>query len=215
MSDWATLFRNFIYRDVAFILGGSIVLASAAYCFDLWDPNALREFPIFYVILFAALAYVVGYAVQDFLGIFRISTTATPYTPRCVMRCIFWCFTRMNWTNINYGNSPEFEIDMDRRDVPPRTVQALDRIVSLKVVSMCVGACLLASALFVLCHRPTQWFISGMSFRWSHFDIVLGLVCFGFGLVLIILGRLKAMQEMQFNQAMRERGYLVSSQRRT
>jgi hypothetical protein len=194
---------------VAFILGGSIVLASAAYCFDLWDPNALREFPISYVILFAALAYVVGYALQDFLGIFRISTTATPYRPRCAMRCVFWCFTRMNWTDVDYGNSPEFEIDMDRRDVPPRTLQALDRIVSLKVVSMCVGACLLVSALLVLCHRSAQWLISGMSFRWSHFDCVLGLVGLGFGLVLIMLGRLKAMQEMQFNQAMRERGYLV------
>ena len=211
MSDWATLFRNFIYRDVAFILGGSIVLASATYCFDLWDPNALREFPISYVILFAALAYVVGYAVQDFLGIFRISTTATPYAPRCFMRCVFCCFTRRNWTEVSYGNSPEFEIDMDRRDVPPRTLQALDRIVSLKVVSMCVGACFLPSALFVFCHRPAQWLLSGMSLRWSHFDIVLSLVCLGFGLVLIVLGRLKAMQEMQFNQAMRERGYLASS----
>jgi hypothetical protein len=50
-----------------------------------------------------------------------------------------------------------------------------------------------------------------MSFRWSHFDFVLGLVGLGLGLVLILLGRLKAMQEMQFNQAMRERGYLVPS----
>jgi hypothetical protein len=107
MSDWATLFRNFIYRDVAFILGGSIVLASATYCFDLWDPNTLREFPISYVILFAALAYVVGYAVQDFLGIFRISTTATPYEPRCFMRGVFCCFTRRNWTDVSYGDSPE------------------------------------------------------------------------------------------------------------
>ena len=33
MGDWATLFKNFIYRDVAFILGGTIVLASVTYSF--------------------------------------------------------------------------------------------------------------------------------------------------------------------------------------
>jgi hypothetical protein len=47
MGDWATLFKNFIYRDMAFILGGSIVLASAAYCFDLWGSNkAVSELPM-------------------------------------------------------------------------------------------------------------------------------------------------------------------------
>jgi hypothetical protein len=132
MSDWATLFKNFIYRDVAFILGGAVVLGSAAYCFDVWDPYALREFPIPYVLLFAALSYVVGYAVQDIGGILRISSTAIPYEPGHLARCVYRCFTRMDWANVNYPNSLEFEIDMGRREVPPRTLQALERITSLK-----------------------------------------------------------------------------------
>jgi hypothetical protein len=73
MGDWATLFKNFIYRDVAFILGGCIVLASFAYCFDLFrlldKASAGLHIPL--ALLLAALAYVVGYGVQDIGGVFR------------------------------------------------------------------------------------------------------------------------------------------------
>lgn len=222
MADWATLFKNFIYRDVAFILGGSIVLASVAYCFDLWNPNnALRELPIPYVILFAAFAYVVGYAVQDIGGVIGVSNTAVFLIPCFLDKYLYKRFTRMDWADVDFGNSLEFEIDMGRRNIPPRTLQALERIVSLKVIGMCIGACLLVSALFVLLHRPVQWLLlSGMSFGWPEigltkffsFDVVLSLVCFVFGVALIFLGRLKAMQETQFNQAMKTQDYLRSEQ---
>ena len=39
VGDWATLFKNFIYRDVAFILGGSIVLESFASCLPVVEAR--------------------------------------------------------------------------------------------------------------------------------------------------------------------------------
>jgi hypothetical protein len=59
MGDWATLFKNFIYRDVAFILGGSFVLASFAYCFKLFELLNFRtpsDLTVPFVILIGALA---------------------------------------------------------------------------------------------------------------------------------------------------------------
>lgn len=203
MGDWATLFKNFIYRDVAFILGGTIVLASVTYSFDLWDPKKLpSEMPVPYVILFTALAYVVGYGVQDIGGVFRISSTAVPYTPKGGGRCLYRAFTRFCWKPVDYadGMTPvEFEIEMGRQDIPARTLQALDRILSLKVISTCIGASLILSAVFTAIH----WFRSGRQFR----DVVLFFSCLAFGLALIGLGRLKAMQEMQFYQAMKKQRY--------
>jgi hypothetical protein len=154
MGDWATLFKNFIYRDVAFILGGCIVLASFAYCFDLFrlldKASAGLHIPL--ALLLAALAYVVGYGVQDIGGVFRGSSTAVPYRPSCFGRCLYWAFTRSEWRAVDYAQDTtpiEFEIEMGRQDVPPRTLQALDRILSLKVISMCVGASLILSAGFI------------------------------------------------------------------
>lgn len=208
MGDWATLFKNFIYRDVAFILGGTIVLVSVTYSFDLWHPNKLpTEIPVPNVILFAALAYVVGYGVQDIGGVFRISSTAVPYEPKCCGRCLYKCFTRLDWQPVDYDKDMtpiEFEIEMGRQDVPPRTLQALDRILSLKVISMCIGASLILGAVFIAVH----WLRSG----WQFLDGVLFFSCLVFGLALICLGRLKAMQEMQFYQAMKKQNYPRISQ---
>jgi hypothetical protein len=69
------------------------------------------------------------------------------------------------------------------------------------------------SGLFVLCHRPVRWLLLGMSFRVSTFEIASAVICFGFGVLLIVLGRLKAMQEMQFYQAMISQRYPRISQR--
>ena len=43
MGDWATLFKNFIYRDVAFVLGGSIVLGTVAHYLGLFHLKDLHE----------------------------------------------------------------------------------------------------------------------------------------------------------------------------
>jgi hypothetical protein len=203
MGDWATLFKNFIYRDVAFILGGSIVLASFAYCFDLFPllDKAKADLYVPLAILLAALAYVVGYGVQDIGGVIRLSSTAVPYKPSCFDRCLYRAFTRSKWRAVDYvhkdGPFEEFEIKMGGWCVPPRTLQALDRILSLKVISMCIGACALLSAVFVLIH----WFRQP-----SGSDIVLFIGGLVFGIVLICLGRLKAIQD-QFYQAMNNQNY--------
>jgi hypothetical protein len=212
MGDWATLFKNFIYRDVAFILGGSIVLGSFAYCLDLLQ---LKDLPFFTissvpnVILFAALAYVVGYGVQDSGGVMRVSATAVPYKPKCCGRRLYKAFTRLDWTPVDYheGTTPiEFEIEMGRQDIPPRTLQALDRILSLKVISMCIGASLILSGIFIAIHSLRS---GGQSYV---LDVVGFLSSFLFGAALICLGRLKAMQEMQFYQAMKKQRYPRVSQ---
>jgi hypothetical protein len=124
MGDWANLFKNFIYRDVAFILGGSIVLATVAHYFGPFHLKDLREnLPASSIILLAALAYVVGYGVQDLGGVFRVSTTAIPYAPSRFGQCVYRCFTRMEWKDVDYGvaNAVEFEVEMGRQDIPIRT----------------------------------------------------------------------------------------------
>jgi hypothetical protein len=62
MNDLITLLKHFLYRDVAYLVGGSIVMISFLYLFDRFD---IVELPVAYYLLFAGLAYFVGYAVKD------------------------------------------------------------------------------------------------------------------------------------------------------
>ena len=72
MTDLVSLFRNFIYRDLAFILGGAIVLLSAFYALRSCALASLHSLPNkpydqpYILFLFTVLAYVVGYTIQDF-----------------------------------------------------------------------------------------------------------------------------------------------------
>ena len=204
MHDLALLTRDFIYRDLAFILGGGIVLGSMAYAFG-WLPDRLdfKEIQTAYAILFAALAYVVGYAVQDVLAIPRITFTGHPFIPFSFMKFIYHCFTGSSWTNVSYltnETSSQFEIRIDRLDIPEATLRNLDRILSLKVISMCVGGCSLLGSVILSAKVMLGQSISGKA--------VLALIAlFAFSISLIVLGWIKGMQQMQFYQAIHEAGY--------
>jgi putative Mn2+ efflux pump MntP len=82
---------------------------------------------------------------------------------------------------------------MGRLAIPEATLRELERIRSLKVFSMCVGACSFLSAVI--------WLAEGIFNPSNVIDwIAVGLLPV-FGLVLICLGWVKALQEMQFYEA--------------
>jgi len=157
MAEVAALFKQFLYRDLAFILGGSIVLLSLAYAFRGCIPSHWlgywEEFQPASTVLIAAAAYVVGYAVQDVGGVLRLTSTGH-FQPKRRREWLYKRFSRKEWRPINYvaENDREFKFDIHLGclEIPERVIQELERIRSLKVISMCVGGCLLVSALIFL-----------------------------------------------------------------
>jgi hypothetical protein len=219
MNEFVRLFRAFLYRDLAFILGGSIVIASVASAFPggFWaQVSSLEKLPSAFLVLFAAMAYVVGYAVQDIGGVLGITFTGHPFNPER-MPCWFYCWTGVSWTSIpcwlykRFTNTRwkgvsyiqdnetpyQFEIRIDRLDVPEATSQRIERILSLKVIGMCVGSCGLLSSLILL---PLWLF-------WRSVPGLLVVGLFLLGVALICLGWVKAMQQLQFYQAIHLAGY--------
>src|SRR5215469_17180513 len=104
MTGLVSLFRNFIYRDLAFILGGAIVLLSAFYALRSCAPASLHSLPNkpydqpYILFLFTVLAYVVGYTVQDF-GAVLIGLTYTGYIhePGRISQGLYRRFTDYDW----------------------------------------------------------------------------------------------------------------------
>lgn len=200
MNDLIQLFRNFIYRDLAFILGGSIVIGSILYalkdCAGI-DINRLQTQP--YLLFLLVLAYVVGYTVQDIGAVLPLRLTFTGYVlqPNRFCQSLYRRFTGSSWTPLSYAGSPEearqFALHMNRLAIPDATLRDLDRILSLKVISMCVGGCSTMSALILF----GTW-IFNRSAAWIAAVLLLIL-----GVALICLGWVKALQQMQFYEAVK------------
>jgi hypothetical protein len=223
MTEIVTLFRQFLYRDLAFILGGSFVLLSLAYTFRGrgcigpidWHYD-WGKFPTAGIVLIAAAAYVIGYAVQDVGALLRLTPTSR-FQPGSLLKGLYKYFSRMRWEDTKYPNDREFsfEIHLERLDIPERVIQELERIRSLKVISMCVGGCLALSALIFLLHLVDLRGTALQSIAVPCLapsvarDWVIFFVSALLAVSLICLGRIKGMQEMQFYQSIHEANFPV------
>jgi hypothetical protein len=224
MNDLVSLFRNFIYRDLAFILGGSIVVVSTLHAFGR-SLYSLQNQP-YILFLLTILAYVVGYAVQDFGALLPWRPTFTGYVfrPGRLSRFVYWRFTNSGWEPLTFARNQEeavqFAMRMDRLAIPEATLRDLERIRSLKVISMCVGGCSLLSAIiFLIAFLDTflTTFLIKRAFSlFTFIDLIAAVLLIVFGLALICLGWVKALQEMQFYEALNAAGYpLRKKQERT
>jgi hypothetical protein len=199
MNDLVSLFRNFIYRDLAFILGGSIVVVSTLHAFGV-SLHRLQDQP-YTLFLLTVLAYVVGYGVQDFGALLPCRPTFTGYVfrPHRLSRFLYWRFTGSGWEPLTFARNQEEALQFATRlnkpkAVPKPILRELERIRSLKVFSMCVGGCSVLSAVI--------WLAKGIFNASGVIDwIAVGLLPI-FGLALICLGWVKALQEMQFYEAL-------------
>jgi hypothetical protein len=198
MNDLVSLFRNFIYRDLAFIIGGSIVIVSTLHAFGI-SLHRFQDQP-YTLFLLTVLAYVVGYAVQDLGALLPCRPTFTGYVlrPGRLSRFLYWRFTNSGWEPLTFARNQEEALQLAIRlnkpkAVPKPILRELERIRSLKVFSMSVGGCSVLSAVI--------WLGKGIFSPSGVVDwIAVGLLLI-FGLALICLGWVKALQEMQFYEA--------------
>jgi hypothetical protein len=228
MNDLIRIIRDFLYRDLAFILGGIIVIGSIAYLVGWLPLFNLKSLPAWSLFLIPAMAYVVGYAVQDIGGVIGITYTGYVLNPNRFCCWLYRRFSRAPWTAITIDLQPRFahELHMGRLDIPQVTRRSFERILDLKVISMCVGGCLLLSSILLLGSwlfaLLSPWLFALLS-PWRFalpptkpdgVALGLGILFFLFGASLICLGWIKAMQQMQFLQAIDKQGYpLLPSQR--
>lgn len=157
MNELVKAIKQFIYRDVLFILGGSSVLSTALYFLIDLDPKCLafkdilttKGIPTAVYILGAGFAFVVGYAVQDFFSVVGLVTTADRFSPNCLVKCMYERFVRTDWQDL-----PEFDPeDVTRKIDTIKCEQArvrLERIIALMQIGTTVGPCFLVSAVFLV-----------------------------------------------------------------
>ena len=182
ISDLPKSVRDFLTRDLVYIVGGGTVLTSFLYSSNRL-PNG--DIPVAFTLLGIGLSYVIGYAIQDLFSISRIVTTAQVPKPN---RFLKWAYERFE--NRPWEDLPECSFD----DVDHAVQSFLDndlyrahyeRTISHLMLGATIGPCMLIAALFVF----VRW-----CYHRNLFDFVLFALSLLLGCGLVILCWLKAIQ---------------------
>lgn len=153
MDELVKGFRRFIYRDALYILGGTLVLAAISYrlgCTECLKPHAR---PVYFLVIAAGVAYVVGHVVAEVLLVLRITNSGYFDSKSFFFRNIVMPFYRFytredfvfppNYTHENYSR-------VFGKVASERQKERTDRITTLISISTTMGSNLLVVALLII-----------------------------------------------------------------
>ncbi|MDD5326321.1 MAG: hypothetical protein PHY02_00730 [Phycisphaerae bacterium] len=108
MSKLAKSFRNFIIRDITYIIGGASVILSFLYVWGKIDvsKNSVninivpKSANIIFYIIAIGLAYAVGYCLQQIFSLLHIVKTADYFKPRFPLRWLYRCLAGERWEDV-------------------------------------------------------------------------------------------------------------------
>ncbi|HCO95357.1 MAG TPA: hypothetical protein DIU00_15645 [Phycisphaerales bacterium] len=201
MNELVKALKNFVVRDIIYIIGGSSVIVSFLYLFNKTDIHG-KEIHTAIYILIAGLAYIIGYCIQDTASWIHIVTTASFFKP---WRSLIWFYERFlhrKWKPIFSDIEGEDRRNkiLERLDQAELIIQekvSLDnktereRIISLMHMGTTMGPCSFVSGILLL----IKAFVDGnCTFR---FNITLAVSVLIISGLMIVLAWIKALELMK------------------
>lgn len=186
MNEFVKSLRNFLARDLLYIIGGTCVVASFLYLFGKLPE---KQPPIPYLIILAGVAYAIGYAVQDSMSFFPIVTSRHIDGPGKLSRCYYLFFTGIKWETVSERvNFPE---DYYRAvdNMSERKIEEFRRLITLKHIGTAIGSNLLVSFAFLAIKYFSEC---------KPFDGWIALFSLVLAVLLIVQSWVKGLQQTQF-----------------
>lgn len=173
--------REFIVRDLIYIVGGGIVLTSFLYRFDRL-PN--RETPLAFYLLGAGMSYVVGSTIQDMFSIFRLVTTAHVDKMRQPFKWFYKLLTKEVWNDIeDFDPSKVRQAIRFLKNNDQAFASSYERNISLLILRATMAPCTMIASLIIW----SQWYMCR-----NQFDFCLALITLFLSVVLFVLARLSS-----------------------
>lgn len=146
LSELVKTLRYFIIRDMIYIIGGGIVLASV---FDgVYGLDRLDNPPVALWLLLGGVAWVVGYALQDGSGLVRLSSTLYTPQPNVIIKKLYLLFTRERWDDSQLAISVLATTWCETKD--EHMLAEGQRIIHLMMVGTTMAPCLAVAAVVFL-----------------------------------------------------------------
>ncbi len=178
--------KDFITRDLLYVVGGGTVGLSFCFLFDVPIPQSPSTAMS---LLAAGIAYGIGYAIQDGLSLTRIVTTAPVVTPGRVVQSLYRQFVRTDWSQIDSAEFTKAQ-DLFTTIASDRDYTQWNRIVSLKHIGSTLGSSGLVAALLLVA--------SAVGEDGEARSVALALGSLVVSLTLIALSWVKGAQQSQF-----------------
>jgi hypothetical protein len=168
MSDHFKALEKFLFRDLSFLLGGSVVIGSGLYAFQRLPEEGFSTFKYF---LGLGVAYAVGYSVQEFFTLAHVVRTRARESPNTLGRLLYRLYERHP---INPWMPEQYDVARDwlYENAPQMFRDAHERTQSLKQVGTTLGPCFIVSS-YILLGKSAQ---AGMSFQSFVIDLAKCLV---------------------------------------
>ena len=183
-------FTKFLYRDVVFALGGSVIIVTLLYAFEK-IPAPKCPIAAYKYVVAAGVSYAIGYAVQDFFSLLGLVRTGAAVPPNVFGRFLYRLFERdprelKSFTSEDYGKAWHW---LYQKETPERYRDNHERTESLKQVGTVFGPCFAISGVILL----KVYFSNG-----KNFDLTIAVASIILGIVLWSLGWLKVTQQAQY-----------------
>ncbi len=202
MNELVKALKNFVVRDIIYIIGGSSVIVSFLYLFNKTDMLGKETHTAIYLLV-AGLAYIIGYCIQDTASWIRIVTTASFFEPWPSLIWFYRRFLHREWVPIfpDIVDAEERRNEIfERLDKAELIIQEKtsvdnkaerDRIISLMHMGTTMGPCSLVSGILLF----IKAFIDrNYTFRFNITLTVSVLIISG---LMIVLAWIKALQLMK------------------
>lgn len=189
MDELTKALRNFLTRDVIYIIGGFSVLLSFLAFFGRANLRFLEQGGVMICLFLVGLSYVVGFGMQELFCLIGLLTTSFACEPRrCLFKWFYRRYTRQEWNEIPESDQDKVYTLIDEK-ASPKSHDELERIVCLLLLCTTMGSCSTVSGILLVVKGgligccPMVW---------------IGGVVFFFGLLFMLLSHIKAAEHRRY-----------------
>jgi len=193
MNELVKAIKNFIVRDIIYIIGGTSVIVSFLYLHGQLKMIISTNTQTAVYFFVAGLSYPIGYCIQEIASITRIVTTASYFDPWPILTRVYRRFTHEPWKDpykklgereniVNKVKEDELRI---QRYASERQMAEIERTISFMQLGTTLGPCGIVSSALILIRAIC---------RNCCFDMWLFRTTLIISVFLITMGWLKALQ---------------------
>jgi len=175
--------RNFLARDVIYVLGGFCVLVSITFMTGGGDPFGEERKAIWLFIV--GISYIIGFSVQELFCFIRLVTTSARFKPGPVVRVLYRLYMCEKWQPTEDFDQYAASVKISEARLSHQTTSDLERITRLLLLTATMGSCALLSGLTVA--------LKSISVDYQE-AFYLSILIVLMGVVLIATNRVKAAQ---------------------
>lgn len=153
MNELIKFIKDFIVRDIIYIIGGVSVILSLLYAFGKMDVIG-KEPSIITVLYIIGISYVVGWVIQETFSLIHVVTLSMSYRPWSwwVITLLYRLYIREKYQEIPQFDQDKYSVKINEK-ANQRNIAESDRIVNHLQICTTIGPCAFVTGIILWVFR--------------------------------------------------------------